>query len=51
MFITLRSDPNIKGIKVEENEVKLTSYADDTTYFIKNKQSMELLLATIETFS
>ena len=51
LFITLRSDPNIKGIKIEENEVKLTSYADDATYFMKNKQSTELLLSTIEKFS
>ena len=29
LFITLRSDENIKGIKMEKNELKLTAYADD----------------------
>ena len=51
LFITLRSDPNIQGIKVEKNEIKLTSYADDATYFLKNKQSTKALLKTIEQFS
>ena len=51
LFITLRSDPNIQGIKIENNEIKLTSYADDATYFMKNKQSTEILLKTIEQFS
>ena len=51
LFITLRSDENIQGIKIEKNEIKLTSYADDATYFMKNKQSTELLLNTIEKFS
>ena len=50
LFIILRSDPNIQGIKIEKNEVKLTSYADDATYFMKNKQSAELLFSTIEKF-
>ena len=51
MFITLRSDENIEGFKIENNELKLTSYADDATYFMKNKNSAEILLQTIEKFS
>ena len=51
LFITLRSDENIKGFKIENNELKLTAYADDATYFMKNKQSTENLLKTIEEFS
>ena len=51
LFITLRSDDNIQGFWIENNELKLTSYADDATYFIKNKQSAEILLQTIERFS
>ena len=31
LFITLRSDENIRGIKIENNELKLSSYADDAT--------------------
>ena len=51
LFIHLRSDPNIKGIKIVKNEVKLTSYADDASYFMKDKISAETLLLAIEKFS
>ena len=51
LFITLRSDENIKGIKIENNELKLTSYADDATYFMRNKQSTECLFNKIGQFS
>ena len=47
----MRSDENIEGFKIENNELKLTSYADDATYFMKNKNSAEILLQTIEKFS
>ena len=51
LFITLRSDGNIKGIKIENNELKLTAYADDASYFMRDKISAENLLKKIELFS
>ena len=51
LFITLRSDENIKGIKIENNELKLTAYADDASYFMRDKKSAENLLKKIELFS
>ena len=51
LFIHLRNDPNIRGIKIVKNEVKLTSYADDATYFLRDKNSAETLLFKIEKFS
>ena len=51
LFIHLRNDPNIRGIKIVNNEVKLTSYADDATYFLRDKNSAETLLFKIEKFS
>ena len=51
LFIHLRSDPNIRGIKIVRNEVKLTSYADDASYFKRDKISAENLLAIIGKFS
>ena len=51
MFITLRSDENIKGFKIQNNELKLTAYADDASYFMRDKMSAENLLKTIELFS
>ena len=51
LFVTLRSDENIKGIKIEKNELKLTAYADDASYFMKDKNSAENLMNKIELFS
>ena len=51
LFINLRADPGIKGIKFENNEIKLTAYADDSTYFLRDKTSAENLLSKIELFS
>ena len=55
----LRSDENIQGIKIEnragengtEQEVKLSSFADDCTYFLRNKDSIGHLLQHIRNFS
>ena len=51
LFITLRADDNIRGIKIENNEIKLTAYADDASYFLKDKNSAANLLQKIELFS
>ena len=51
LFIALRSDENIQGFKIEDNEIKLTAYADDASYFLKNKKSAENLLCKIQQFS
>ena len=51
LFITLRTDENIKGFRIENNEIKLTAYADDASYFLKDKNSAKNLLGRIEQFS
>ena len=51
LFITIRADENIKGVKVENNEIKLTAYADDACYFLRDKSSAEIFLQKIEQFS
>ena len=51
LFIALRSDENIKGFKIENTEIKLTAYADDASYFLKDKNSAKNLLIKIEQFS
>ena len=51
LFILIRADNNIKGIRVLNSEVKLTSFADDASYFLKNKSSAVKLLLVIEQFS
>ena len=51
LLISIRADENIVGIKVCKNEVKLTAYADDASYFLKDKESARYLLTKIEQFS
>ena len=51
LLVTIRSNKNIKGIKIEKNELKLTAYADDATYFMRDRISAENLLKKIELFS
>ena len=51
LFITIRADENIKGIKILDNEIKLTAYADDASYFLRDKTSAQNLLQKIELFS
>jgi hypothetical protein len=51
LFVQIRSDPNIKGFTVFNNEIKLTAYADDASYFMKDISSANILLNLIEQFS
>ena len=44
-------NPNIKGLKIENNEFKLTQFADDTTLILDGSQhSLESALNIIETY-
>ena len=45
-----RQDPNIKGIKIYENEIKLSQFADDTTLFNADLASLERALKIIGDF-
>ena len=51
LLIAIRSDENIRGVRVEDNEIKLTAYADDASYFLRDKFSAENLLQKVELFS
>ena len=51
LFICIRENGNIRGIKILKNEIKLTSFADDATYFLNDKDSAEVLLNVIVDFS
>ena len=45
----LKSDQSIKGINVETKEIKITQYADDTTVFVRDEESVEQLLRLLTT--
>ena len=47
----IRNDNNIKGIKVEDKEVKISQLADDTTCFLSDEDSANKILEKLELFS
>ena len=46
----MKNIKNIKGIKMFENTFLDIPYADDSTFFLKDKNSVEKLLNTINYF-
>ena len=44
LFIQIRSHSSIKGFKFNNIEIKLTSFADDTTFLVKDIQSLRRIL-------
>ena len=50
LFLQVRSSDNIEGISINEFILKLTSYADDAYYFIKNIQSLPGLFQIFRVF-
>ena len=50
-FTMIRSNPNIEGLKILDFLYTLTSYADDTTFFLKNEKSALQVFATFSEFS
>ena len=47
----IRDDKEIKGIVIDEEEVKLTLFADDMTCFVRDAASYHRLLAQLKFFS
>ena len=50
LAINIRNNDKIKGVKFQENEVKISLLADDTTIFTENTTSLEIVLDTIKMF-
>ena len=50
LFIMVRSDVNIRGLSIFDNEIKLTACADDTTIFIKDLNSFCHLIRVFDQF-
>ena len=47
---TIKNDAGIKGIKVGEKEIKVSLYADDTTVFVRDLDSIAHLLSLLDKF-
>ena len=50
LAIAIRSDSNIRGVKVGDEETKILDYADDTTATLSDISSLERLLAVLNAF-
>jgi hypothetical protein len=50
LSIKIRNNKNIKGIKIDDTEIKILQMADDTTVFVEDINSLKLILSTIFTF-
>ena len=50
LFIQIRSDSSIKGFRIKHIEIKLSAYADDTTFFVKDLQSLQRILKLMKEF-
>ena len=50
MFIEVRSNVNIAGVKIGGHSVKLSAYADDTYFFTLDMTSLWLFLNTCDKF-
>ena len=51
IFLNITQNNYIKGIKIFEKEFLYTAYADDTTFFLQNKNYVKILLETFHAFS
>ena len=50
LLIQIREHPDIKGIRIGTEEIKLSVYADDADFLTPDVKSLELIFQTCETF-
>ena len=46
----INNNPTIRGICIDQNEIKLTQYADDTTCFVQDETSIQNILIVLDNF-
>ena len=50
LFIQIRENPDVKGICIGTEEIKLSAYADDADFPTPDVKSLELIFQTCDTF-
>ena len=50
LAIRMREDESIRGINIDGEEIKLEIFSDDLTGFVRNEQSFNRFLDTVEEF-
>lgn len=51
LAILVRKSENIKGIDISDQQLKISHYADDATFFVKDPSSLQNLLDLLNTFT
>ena len=51
LFIFVNNSPKVKVLKIFKHEFLYTAYADDTTFFLKDRKSITELMNELNTFS
>ena len=51
LFVFVKNNPTVKGLKIFRHEFLYTTYADDTTFFFKDRKSIIELMNELNTFS
>ena len=50
-FTFVKNNPKVKGLNIFNHEFLYIVYADDTTFFLKNRKSIIELMSELNTFS
>ena len=50
LFVSIRSDRGIRGFRAQNIEIKLTVHADDTTFLVRDAQSLRRILKIMKKF-
>ena len=50
LFIQVKSNHKIEGVRIFGHEIKISAFADDVTYFLANLNSLEELLRLLAMF-
>ena len=50
-FIFVKNNPKVKGLNIFKHEFLYTAYGDDTTFFLKDRNSIIELMSELNTFS
>ena len=50
LFIQIRENEEVKGIRIGDNQIKLSAYADDADFLTSDVSSLETIFQTCTTF-
>ena len=50
LLIQVKSDLFIKGFRIKHIEIKLSAYANDTTFLVRDSQSLQRILKLMKKF-